>query len=230
MSSPYEKYASWYLRFNGYFTIDNFVVHAANDENRISRGIIAPYTETDSLALRMPYSAEIAGNLRIANHDLLVDNQNERFDVVVAEVKSGNLNQPNAVWRNKNLVPIKYIVRFVGLYEESLIDKVANELASRYSYEDERSRIRYIIIANEPNQHYLDQGVKYITFPQITQFIVEVRGQSWLESGIGVASVHYQWDEQINKIFEIANDFEKSLAERQSAILEFLVSENEKAG
>ena len=230
MSTPHEKFASWYLRFNGYFTIDNFVVHAANDENRISRGIIAPYTETDSLALRMPYSAEIAGNLRIANHDLLVDNQNERFDVVVAEVKSGNSNQPNAVWRNKNLVPIKYIVRFVGLYEESLIDKVANELASRYSYEDERSRIRYIIIANEPNQHYLDQGVKYITFPQITQFIVEVRGQSWLESGIGVASVHYQWDEQLNKIFEIANDFEKSLAERQSAILEFLVSENEKAG
>jgi hypothetical protein len=42
--------------------------------------------------------------------------------------------------------------------------------------------------------------------------------------------VHYQWDTQINKVFEIANDFEKQSEERQTAILEFLVSDTEKAG
>lgn len=35
--SLYEKFLSWYLRFNGYFTVDNFVVHADDDPTRISR-------------------------------------------------------------------------------------------------------------------------------------------------------------------------------------------------
>jgi hypothetical protein len=229
MTSLYEKFVSWYLRFNGYFTIDNFVVHAADDEHRIHNGIIAPYTETDTIAIRMPYSVEIAGNLRIANHDLLVENQNERYDAVIAEAKSGHSNRPNPSWRNRNLISIKYIVRFLGLYEESMIENVSNEISSHYTYEDGESRIRYIIFANEPNQHYLDQGVKYITYSQITQFLVEVRGQCWVESGIGVSSIHYQWDEQINQVFEIANDFRKSIEERKSAILDFLVSDGGKA-
>lgn len=230
MTLLHEKFTSWYLRFNGYFTIDNFVVHAADDAGRIRNGLIAPHTETDSIAIRMPYSSEIAGNLRIANHNLLVENQNERFDVIIAEVKSGNDNTPNGVWKNKKLNPIKYILRFVGLYPEAMIDTAANDLANRYTYENEKSRIRYIIFANEPNKHYKAQGLTYITFSQIVKFLVEVRGQCWVESGIGVASIHYQWDEQINKIFEIANDFEHSPNERQSEILKFLVSESEKAG
>jgi nucleoside diphosphate kinase len=231
MSTMYENFTSWYLRFNGYFTVDNFVVHAADDPTRISDGIIAPHTETDSIAIRMPYSAEIAGKLKIANHDVLVENQNERFDIVIAEAKSGNDNKPNSVWRNKVIATIKYMVRFVGLYgDEHQITKIANELATHYFYEDDKSRIRYIVFANEPNLHYFNEGVKYITFSQIVNFLVEVRGQCWIKSGIGVASVHYQWDEQINKIFEIANDFEKTLEVRESKILEFLVSENKKTG
>jgi len=225
MSTIYEKFTSWYLRFNGYFTADNFVVHAADDPTRISNGIIAPHTETDTLAIRMPYSAEIAGSLKIANHDILVADQNERYDIVIAEVKSGNENRPNSVWRNKIPFPIEYVVRFIGLYDEPQITDVAKELAAQYCYENEKSRMRYVVFANEPNPHYVAQGVKYITFAEIAHFLAQVRGQCWIESGIGVASVHYQWDEQINKVFAIANDFEKSLLERQSAILEFLVSE-----
>ncbi len=230
MSAIYEKFVSWYLRFNGYFTIDNFVVHAADDPNRISRGIIAPHTETDTIALRMPYSVEIAGNLRIANHEILVDGQNERFDVVIAEVKSGSENRPNSVWRNRNLVPIRYVVRFIGLFDEPKIDEVVRELSEHYSFENEKVRMRYIVFSHDVNQHYVNHGVKFITFAQIAQFLAKIRGQCWIESGIGVASLHYQWDEQINKVFAIANDFKKSLHERQFAIMEFLASENAKAG
>lgn len=230
MSAIYEKFVNWYLRFNGYFTINNFVIHAADDPERIRNGIIAPHTETDIIALRMPYSVEIAGNLPIVNHKILVDGQNGRFDVVIAEVKSGNENRPNAVWRNKNLAPIKYLIRFIGLYDEPEVDKVARKLSEQYCFENEKSRIRYIVFANAINQHYAKQGVKFIKIEQIAQFLVEIRVQCWIKSGIGVVSLHYQWDEQINKVFDIANDFTKSLHERQSAILEFLVSENAKAG
>lgn len=230
MTSLHEKFTSWYLRFNGYFTIDNFVVHAADDPTKINNGIIAPYTETDTIAVRMPYSAEIAGSLKIANHNILVENQNERFDIVIAEVKSGNENGPNSVWRNGSAIPIEYMVRFVGLFNEPQIADVVNELSAHYCYENAKSRIRYIVFAHKPNPHYLAKGVKYITFAEIARFLVEVRGQCWMKSGIGVASVHYQWGEQINNVFTIAHDFTKSVPERQAAILRYLASENEGAG
>lgn len=231
MSTLHEKFTSWYLRFNGYFTIDNFIVHAGGDENRIRDGIVAPYTEIDSLAIRMPYSSELTGNLEIVNHNLLVENKNEKIDVIIAEVKSGNTNTPNPVWRNKNAVPISYIVRFIGLFsQQEMIDKATTEIINHYSYEDENFRIRYIVFANEPNRHYSNQGVTYITFFQMVQFLVEVRGQCWVDSSIGVKSIHNQWDELINKALEIANDFKKSSEERQSTILRLLAAESEKPG
>lgn len=49
-----------------------------------------------------------------------------------------------------------------------------------------------------------------------------------MQAGIGVASVHSQWDKDINHILAIANDMEKSSDERKSAILQFLASENQK--
>jgi len=228
MSTIYEKFTSWYLRFNGYFTVDNFVVHAANDATRIRNGIIAPYTETDTIAIRMPYSAEITGELKIANHDILVEKQNGRFDIVIAEVKSGNENKPNSVWRNKSIIPIQYIIRFVGLYDDDQILQVTDQLSKQYLYEDKKSRIRYIVFANQPNLWYSSRGVKYITFSQMARFLVHVRGQCWINAGIGVASVHYQWDDQIKTIFEIANDFNKPIETRESDILQFLISENRK--
>lgn len=227
-STIYEKFTSWYLRFNGYFTVDNFVVHAADDPTRIKNGIIAPCTEIDSIAIRMPYSEEKLGDKKIVNHEVLVENQKERFDIVIAEVKSGKENNPNSVWRNGIIDTIKYVIRFVGLYNEDQITKIANDLAAHYIYEDEKSRIRYIIFANELNLYYCRKGVKYITFSQMVNFLAKVRGQCWRESRIGVVSVHYQWDEQINKIFEIADNFTETLEDRESKILEYLVSENKK--
>lgn len=73
------------------------------------------------------------------------------------------------------------------------------------------------------------QGCPLVNSPtQIAQWLAEIRGQCWIESGIRVASVHYQWDEQINKIFAITNNFRKPLPDRVSAILAFWASE--KAG
>jgi hypothetical protein len=32
----FEIFVTWYLRFNGYFTVPNFVVHAGDDPKRMS--------------------------------------------------------------------------------------------------------------------------------------------------------------------------------------------------
>lgn len=221
MSEVYERFVRWFLRLNGYFTIESFIIHAADDPARISQGLVAPYTETDILGVRMPYSKEITGDLYIANFEDLVINQSGRIDIVIAEVKSGNDNRPNKVWRESDLVPIQYIVRFLGLLDnETEIGDVASCLASQYHYSDEnrRFRIRYIIFANEVNAHYSSK-IQYITYSEMIRFLVEVRGQCWVKQGIGVASAHRQWDPLIVSIFDIANDQGTSIEQRLKRVL-----------
>src|SRR5712691_7382685 len=95
----YERFVASYLRLNGYFTVPNFIVHAGDDPERILAGRVGNLTETDILGIRMPYSREVTGKLHTANHAALIDGAREKFDIVIAEVKSGDDNRPNRVWR-----------------------------------------------------------------------------------------------------------------------------------
>ncbi|MGA2236271.1 MAG: hypothetical protein ABSG23_12405 [Terriglobales bacterium] len=207
-SAKVEEFVRWFLRLNGYFGIESFIVHAADDPTRISNGMIAPHTETDTIAVRMPYSKEIAGSLKIANYPRLIANSDQRFDVVIAEAKGGDDTRPNPVWRDCRVdYPVKYIVRFIGLYEsEAEVTAVAKSLLTKYCYEDEKCRFRYIVFSKEANPHYASRGVTYLDLRDIVNFLVEVRGQCWIEENIGVASIHHQWNPLVREIFAVANN------------------------
>jgi len=152
MPDNYERFVRWYLRFNGYFTIENFIVH---NPERISGGMVGNYTESDILAVRMPYSKEIVGQLQIADHGILTNGAEGRHDVVIAEVKSKKGNQPNDVWKldqesaPEMFTPVEYVLRFIGLYQEHDISAIARTLGVSHSYKDARCRIRYIVFARE---------------------------------------------------------------------------------
>src|SRR5881296_1133095 len=93
-----ETFVTWYLRFNGYFTVPSFVVHAGNDPSQISGDVVGNQTEVDTLAVCLPYSRETSG-IQFPTHGKLVNGAEGRFDVVFAEVKSGNFNSPNQTWQ-----------------------------------------------------------------------------------------------------------------------------------
>ncbi len=155
MADKYERFIASYLRLNAYFTITNFNVHAGDDANRISGRHIGSHTETDILAIRMPYSEERTGCLRIGNDKRLVAGCDGKTDVVIAEVKSGKDNKPNSVWKKGvSIVAIEYVVRFVGFHAEREIVGVAEALASDFRFEDDRCRLRYIVFACEVNEYY----------------------------------------------------------------------------
>jgi hypothetical protein len=225
MADKFERFVASYLRLNGYFTVPNFIVHAANDPTRVLAGHVGNYTETDIIGVRMPHSREVTGNLHIANHGLLVNGANGKTDVVVVEVKSGNDNKPNRVWRGAEAKQTAcYIARFVGLHGEAEIQPVGDALAMAFRFEDEWCRFRYIVFADEPNAHYQQKGVSYITFEQAIAFIVQVRGQCWIDSNIGVASSHHQWDDLLVDIFAVANKIQESETERIQEIKLMLVT------
>ena len=206
-ASKYEKFVASYLRLNGFFTVPNFIVHAADDKKRISGGSIGNYTETDIIGVRMPHSNEKTGDLHIANDPVLVNGAIGKFDVVIAEVKSGKKNRElNSVWHGEHAITVgRYITRFVGLHREDQIEAVAQNLVTAFRFEDDRTRFRHIVFANKPNKHFQKKGLTYITFQQVIEFIVLVRGQCWINANIGVASAHSQWDDLLVDVFSIAN-------------------------
>lgn len=226
MPDKYERFAAAYLRLNGYFTVPNFIVHAADDTQRASGGYIGNYTETDILGLRMPFSREVTGPLAIRNDPTLVSNADNKIDVVIVEVKSGGHATPNRPWRSQTNVhqAIPYIVRFVGLHSDTEIQNVAGSLAASYSHEDERTRLRYIVMAETANEYYQAQGVTYITFEDAIRFIIQVRGQCWIDANIGVSSLHHQWDDLLVEIFVIANNLNRSVEERVAETKAFLAT------
>jgi hypothetical protein len=225
MADKFERFVAAYLRLNGYFTVPNFIVHAGGDPTRISGGLVGNYTEVDTIGLRMPYSREVTGSKQIVNHTVLVDGADRKADVVIVEVKSGNDSTPNRVWKAPQPDPaISYLVRFIGLHAEAEIGPVAHALASTFRFEDDRCRIRYVMFSREANAHYQQRGVTYITFDEAISFIVEVRGQSWFSAGIGVASLHNQWDELLIQVFAIANQLEMPVSERVDEIRSMLAT------
>jgi hypothetical protein len=225
MPDKFERFVAAYLRLNGYFTVPNFVIHAADDPTRISGGLVGNYTEVDTIGLRMPHSREVTGAKHIVNHPALVDGAVGKVDVVIAEVKSGNDSTPNRVWKTPQPDPaISYLVRFVGIHAEEEIGPVARDLASTFRFEDDRCRIRYVVFARQANAHYPQRGVTYMTFDQAISFIVEVRGQSWFNAGIGVASSHNQWDELLIQLFAIANKLELPVNQRVDEIRSMLAT------
>jgi len=225
MADKYEKFVAAYLRLNAYFTVPNFIVLAGDDSARISSGQVGNYTETDILAVRMPYSEEVTGTLHIGNHCVLTDGSQGKMDVVIAEAKSGNENRPNKAWRAGAPDPsISYVVRFVGLHAEGELRSVAQALATAFRFEDDRCRYRYVVFSKEPNEHYASRGVKYITFREAIDFIVGVRGQCWVEKNIGVASLHHQWDDMLIEIFRIANNHERTVEQRADDVETFLAT------
>jgi len=102
-----ETLAKWYLRFNGYFLVENFIVHAGDDPNRISNGKVGNHTETDVLAVRHIFSREITGDLPIENDPQIINQAATKIDFVIAEVKTGNQNKPNKLWTEKRTLVIE---------------------------------------------------------------------------------------------------------------------------
>lgn len=217
-SERYETFINWYLRFNGYFTVPSFVVHAGDDPSRISGEAIGNLTEVDTIAVRLPHSREGSPTPFPIDQELVDEGAKGRFDVILAEVKSANSNSPNKVWRNGETSHIEYLLKFIGWHQQDhAIKKAASDLATKYVYEEPKPsvRVRYIIFAQSPDSTWQKKGVRYFTFNDCIRFLAEERGQCWANSGIGRRSMHGQWNPLIKRVFEIANGSLNSLCRQQ---------------
>jgi len=160
---PYEDFIRWYLRFNGFLTVENFIIHEPDP----LRPIVPAGTETDTLAVRFPHSKEIPGEggapnaltFRISNDDKVFDDEaiaKGLTDFVIAEVKSGQNKGLNKTWTDPDpdgryLDQVEYLVRWLGASgDEPTISEIARCLRRDYRCVTDSTSFDWCISATHP--------------------------------------------------------------------------------
>ena len=200
---PYELLVRWYLRFNGYLGVENFVVHQTVQGGNVQAG------ETDILAVRFPHSREDPG-FALQTDPKLLDNQAVRdglVDFIVAEVKGRRKDTLNKVWRppadSVKIDRVAYIIRWLGAFsDESLIRQVATELQASHSARPGQFLFRVVMFAHKVQRNL---SLKQVTFHDIADFLVQARAPCWQDRGFGARSPHNQWHPFIKEIWKIAD-------------------------
>jgi hypothetical protein len=97
MADRYETFVRWYLRFNGYLTVENFVIHEP------VAGGVPQGGEFDVVGVRFPYSRESPGfDIELDKSPIDDQAREDRLvDVVIAEVKSGGRTGLNPIWSGR---------------------------------------------------------------------------------------------------------------------------------
>jgi|GEM_PF-3082274 len=221
-SRKFELLTKWYLRLNGYFTVGNFVIHAADDSTRISNGTVGNYTDIDVLGIRMPFHFEKTGELEIENDTKL--NCVEKIDIIIAECKTGNQNGLNKIWTDKNAQAIEYLIKFCGIFKcENEIKNISSTLIDKLIYEDEKHRIRVVLFGETKPT---DDKLNFISLKEILNFLIVDRGGCWTENDIGIKSIHNTWDNLINEIFKVSNNQTIDRENKENQILKILGQED----
>lgn len=200
---PYELLVRWYLRFNGYLGVENFVLHKTVEGGNVQVG------ENDILAVRFPNSQELPG-FAIQNDPKLRDDDAEVHrltDFVVAEVKGGGRKTLNNVWQppadHQKIDRVAYVVRWLGPFsDEALIQKVATELQESHRSLVEPFLFRVVMFARSTQPKL---ALRQITFNDIAHFLVHVRAPCWQDHGYGARSPHDQWHPFIKELWRIAD-------------------------
>jgi hypothetical protein len=231
MQDAYEELVRWYLRFNGFLCIENFVIHEpAPDADVVPQG-----GEIDTLAVRFPFSHEVthaAPQKQMIRDERLNAEKESVIDFVIAEVKSGDRIRLNSIWRRANpeqdKARIEYMLRWLGPFrDQATIELVAEKLRTEVRAHHANYSVRLILFAKRDAPQGLPEGITVITFEQIMRFIVESRANCWIQLGVGTRSRHPQWSELVNMLWAVAGP-ERRLkpAEKIAAMLEVLDQTN----
>jgi hypothetical protein len=193
-----EKVAYWYFRLNGFFQIENFVVHP---ERRGSQR-----TDADLLAVRFPHRAE---RLFDNPNDIMADDQHrlalsqDLIDVLIAEVKTNDPCTLNGPWTRQDRQNVHRVLAAIGCLPPGRIEQAAADIyQDGVHLSDLGLRIRLIAVGQKRSD---DLSANY---PDVTQLIwsdmlafIWVRFHRYRQQKTQVD----QWDLQGRKIKQLAD-------------------------
>jgi len=205
MSNPSETLVRWYLRFNGYLTVQNLVVHEP------TAGVVPQGAEFDVVGVRFPYSREVADFQFPRDPDLVCLEKPGATNVVIADVKGGRGTALSDVWLPDTddalqLARLAYLVRWLGFWErEAVISDVAKDLRQRRVAEHQNITIRPIYFGARPSRQAESVAMPQVLLSHIAEWIVTTRASCWRDQDVAKRSCHDQWDSFIKDIWNLAD-------------------------
>jgi hypothetical protein len=125
MANQAEELSSWYLRLNGFFLVENFVVHKETDtEAKDAKHTV----DVDLLAVRFPNSEEEIGAklLQCDDEVLFKFVDKSKTLALIVEVKSSE--EPEKIKLFYSPYKMRYALRRIGLLEKGQIDALVTNL------------------------------------------------------------------------------------------------------
>lgn len=186
-----EALVYWYLRLNGFLSIENFIVHPDQGRNQ--------ETDADIIGVRFPYRAE---NLRhpMKDHNVIMCEPG-KIHMVIGEVKTSmcNLNGP---WTNRDKRNMFRILKAIGILQNREAEAAAEIIYDVGYYVNQRCRSSLLCFGRERNSQIADKypAVPQIIWSDIFPFVYE-RFESYHNEKIS----HQQWNADGHKLWKAFN-------------------------
>ena len=150
-----DRLAYWYLRLNGFLTIENFIVHPERGTDQ--------RTDADIIGVRFPYRAELGPDNPMED-DRLIPLQTKRPLLIIAEVKLGicSLNGP---WTRRTDENMQRVLRSIGACPEDETEQAAAALYEDAAYSARCVDIRLACFGRARNA---DLAKRYADLLQVT--------------------------------------------------------------
>jgi hypothetical protein len=176
VSLKVEHLAHWYLRLNGFMTVNDFVLHRDHKP-------WGQRTDADIFGVRFPFRREL-------NFDDEQFLRHGKPHFIIAEVTQGECKL-NGPWTKEPSQNIQYVLRALGAFEPKNVDDIARSLYERYTYEDTLWRIDLIAFGRQKNHRYSDPTKPFlqIVFANVASFIFHRFTEYW-----NMKKNHQHWD------------------------------------
>lgn len=156
-----EELAYWYLRFNGFFPLTNFVLHR--------QGLDSPQSaDADLLAIRPKFVYEEIGGYHIDDNLFRHFSSNTNIGVI-CEVKSGQWSNSSEILLERE-DRLRYALRRIGFFSEEKVQFHMQKLRSEKVVKGKFHEVGKVLITDYPLNH---QGFICLTLKHIESFITE---------------------------------------------------------
>lgn len=167
-----ETNAYWYLRLNGFFLINNFVIHRTDE--------IAYSSDIDILGIRLPYVFEEVGGQPDDWDESLLQTLNPNIMTgVICEVKTGDFDE-KTLFRKKYLKYCLDRFGFMPQLSEAYTEQVFNNQITLAEFEGRQFQILKLFVSNyeSKREDFVQLRIKHI-MQFIENRIQKYREKKW---------------------------------------------------
>lgn len=190
-----ERVAYWYFRLNGFFQIENFILHPGSSGGQ--------RTDADLIAVRFPFRQELlfdCPTTPMSDDVEILRLSCDRLQVFIVEIKTNSPCTLNGPWTEETKRNINRVLAAVGCLRPDEIDQCASALYSSGDFQNQRLELRLVAIGRTNNSELTHKypNVIQLTWSQLIEFIWK-RGFEYRKQKSDIQ----QWDEVGKKLLDM---------------------------